>query len=94
MKKLLVAITILLSAFSFQSCRTTVAVRPTEPVIAARPPIPHPGYVWVDGEWYRSGGRYVYRQGYWTSPRHGRVWVAGSWVRSGRGWHWQRGHWR
>jgi len=70
-----------------------VADQPAEPVYT-RPVAPYDGAVWVSGDWTWSGGRYVYRNGYWTRPRNGRAWVGGSWERSNRGYHWRRGHWR
>ncbi|HJU46175.1 MAG TPA: YXWGXW repeat-containing protein, partial [Chitinophagaceae bacterium] len=44
-----------------------VSSRPSPPVYV-RPAAPHAGYVWIDGNWYWRGGRYVYRQGYWAPP--------------------------
>lgn len=34
----------------------------------AVPPMPGPGYVWVDGSWYFSGGHRLWRAGYWRAP--------------------------
>lgn len=62
-------------------------------VVYERPVSPGVDYVWVDGDWYYSGGRYVHRNGYWTRPRQGRTWVSGHWNRTSRGYNWQRGHW-
>ena len=87
----------LLLVISLASCAgsgyVTVSSRP-EPPVYVRPAPPHPGYVWIDGDYYYSGGRYVYRQGYWTAPRGHRIWVSGSWQRHGNGWYWKKGHWR
>jgi hypothetical protein len=96
MKKFLVILTLFASAAVFDSCgpsRYTVTEQPVAPVYE-RPAMPRVGYVWVDGDWYWSGGRYVYRNGYWARPRSHRVWVTGTWVRSGRGYYWRHGHWR
>ena len=41
----------------------TVRTRP-EPPLYARPVAPGGNYVWIDGEWIRSGHGYAYRQGY------------------------------
>ena len=30
---------------------------------------PYPGYTWVNGYWYGSGPRRIWRQGYWAAPR-------------------------
>ncbi|ASU34719.1 hypothetical protein [Mucilaginibacter xinganensis] len=70
-----------------------VAEQPVEPVYV-RPVSPYAGAVWVDGDWGYSGGRYVYRRGYWARPRAGRAYVSGGWVHSNRGYAWRRGHWR
>jgi len=43
---------------------------------------PGPGYSWVAGCWYFSGGRRLWRSGYWAAPRvH---------VYAGRGWRYRR----
>jgi YXWGXW repeat-containing protein len=96
MKKLMIILGFVASAAVFSSCgptRYTVSAQPSAPVYE-RPAAPGVGYVWVDGDWYWSGGRYVYRNGYWARPRGHRVWVTGTWVRSGRGYYWRKGHWR
>ena len=31
---------------------------------------PAPGYSWVSGYWYFSGGRRLWRSGYWAAPRY------------------------
>jgi len=67
--------------------------RPAE-VTYVRPVSPYAGAVWVEGDWYWSGGRYVHRDGYWSRPRHGRTYVAGNWYHGPRGYSWHRGHWR
>lgn len=42
-----------------------------------RPPIPGPGYFWVDGYWNFIGNRYVWVNGYWTVPPYANgYWVA------------------
>lgn len=69
-----------------------VSTQPSEPYYV-RPASPGVGYVWVDGDWYWRGGRYVYRNGYWARPHGARVWVGGSWYRHGNGYRWRRGYW-
>jgi len=88
-KTAIVAVT----ALTLYSCAggMVVTARP-EPPVYVRPVPPHPGWVWVDGDWYWRGGRYVYRQGYWAEPR-GRVWIGGGWEHRGHGYYWRRGHW-
>ncbi len=42
-----------------------------------RPPMPGPGYFWVDGYWNFAGGRYVWVAGFWGLPPYsGGYWVA------------------
>ena len=42
----------------------------------ARPPMPSPGYYWVDGYWNLVGGRYSWVGGYWMRPPYaGGYWV-------------------
>ena len=97
MKKLLVIAALAFSAFTLDSCgpgRYTVSTQPIAPRYE-RPISPGSGYVWVDGDWYWSGGKYAYRNGYWVKPKsHHRVYVSGTWVRSGNGWYWKRGYWQ
>ncbi|MBS1566538.1 MAG: YXWGXW repeat-containing protein [Bacteroidetes bacterium] len=82
-------------ATGFTACSGGMVItsRPEAPYYE-RPISPGPGYVWVDGDWYWTGGRYVYHNGYWARPRGTRVWVTGSWEQRGNGWRWRRGHWR
>ena len=69
-------------------------------VDASPPPPRHvyvdarPGYVWVDGYWYWTGGDWLWMDGYWVDDRPGYVYVQGRWVtHSGR--HvWRPGGWR
>ena len=62
-------------------------------VVYERPIAPYDGAVWIDGDWYWSGGRYVYSRGHWERPRAGRAYVRGTWTHSHRGYAWRRGHW-
>src|SRR5262245_10132998 len=45
---------------------------PAPRVVYARPPMPAPGYYWVDGYYYPQGKHYRWRNGYWARPEHGR----------------------
>lgn len=96
MKNLLFVLSLAAGVAAFSGCgptRYTVSEQPAVPYYE-RPASPGVGYVWIDGDWYWSGGRYVYRNGYWARPRGHRVWVTGTWVHSGRGYYWNKGHWR
>src|SRR6185503_4924201 len=53
-----------------------------------------PGFVWVEGRWYRRHGRWEWRDGYWERERRGYVWVPGRWDRRGRHHVWVEGSWR
>lgn len=94
MKKLIIATFALSLAVAEMGCagEAYVTEQPAE-VVYTRPPAPGPGYVWVDGDWYWSGGRYTRRSGHWAHPRKGHVWVGGHWQHTPRGYHWQKGHW-
>jgi hypothetical protein len=50
-----------------------VPVAPAPVVVApapeyAVPVMPGPGYAWVDGYWYFSGGHRLWHAGYWRAP--------------------------
>jgi hypothetical protein len=94
MKKIILANILLCLLFILYSCSggITVTARPTDPVFV-RPASPGADYVWIDGEWYWSGGSYQYRQGYWSHPRGHRVWHVGEWHQRGTGWYWKKGGW-
>lgn len=96
MKKSLLIIAIAGSSLcGFTGCMVDGYVE-TQPgdIVYTRPVSPGADYVWIDGDWYYSGGRYSWHEGHWDHPRGGRVWVAGSWNHGARGYHWNRGHWR
>ncbi len=43
----------------------------------SRPPMPGPGFYWVDGYWSFAGPRYVWVNGYWGRPPYsGSYWIA------------------
>ncbi len=95
MKKVILIAIVFFMLFPLLSCGPThvmVSDRPTA-VIAVRPNPPRAGYVWIDGDWYWSGGRYAWRDGYWTRPRGHRHWQTGEWQRRGNGWYWRKGRW-
>jgi len=94
-KQILLAIAIAGSLTGLTGCAVDgyVETQPAE-VVYTRPVSPGPGYVWVDGDWVWTGGRYTYRNGYWRRGRPGRAWVGGSWNHTPRGYRWNRGHWR
>jgi hypothetical protein len=37
----------------------------------------YPGWLWVEGNWYWNGYRYVWTEGYWVEDRPGYVWAPG-----------------
>jgi len=96
MKKLLFACLMALSFSFFTGCDSDAYVitdRPVNPVYV-RPANPYADGIWIDGDWVWGGGRYTWREGYWSHPRTGRTWVSGSWTARGNGYTWNRGHWR
>jgi hypothetical protein len=60
----------------------------------ARPPIPGPGYAWVDGYWEPFQGRYRWHPGYWNRPPYeGAYYVHPHWDHYPDGWHMHEGYW-
>src|SRR4051812_38313849 len=53
-----------------------------------------PGFIFVQGRWYRRGGRWEWGEGHWERERAGQVWVAGRWERRGNRHVWVEGSWR
>jgi hypothetical protein len=43
---------------------------PAPVVVAAVPPCPGPGYVFIDGYWQLPAGRVVWHDGYRSAPAH------------------------
>jgi hypothetical protein len=79
-----------------------VAPQPTVVVeVEEEPPPPRrvvvesrPGFIFIEGHWYRRGGRWEWRDGYWERERSGYVWMPGRWERRGRRHVWIEGSWR
>ncbi|MEO5591161.1 MAG: YXWGXW repeat-containing protein [Chitinophagaceae bacterium] len=91
----LITLFALLMIFSFGAfAQIEVRIRPSAPVVRARPISPSRRHVWIDGGWVYRGNGYVYTNGYWAIPRPGMVWVQGRWRRSHRGYIWVPGQWR
>jgi hypothetical protein len=63
---------------------------PPRPIVVAY----RPGYVFVQGHWFRRYGRWDWYNGYYLRERPGYVWMGGRWnVHAGR--HvWVEGGWR
>lgn len=53
-----------------------------------------PGFVFIEGRWFRRGGRWEWTDGHWERERVGHVWVPGRWERRGRNHVWIEGSWR
>jgi hypothetical protein len=53
-----------------------------------------PGYVFVQGNWYRQGNRWEWRNGYWERERAGQSWEQGRWERRGNRHVYVQGRWR
>lgn len=52
-----------------------------------------PGFVYIEGRWYRSGGRWEWQDGRWERQRSNQVWVNGRWDRRGNRHVWVEGRW-
>ena len=60
----------------------------------ARPPIPGPGYAWVDGYYEPFEGHYRWHAGYWNRPPYaGAYWMHPHWDHYPDGWHMHEGYW-
>src|SRR4051794_8175799 len=92
-------------AASAGGCVVTAHGHIAEPVgvveVDEEPPPPRavvvetrPGFVFVQGNWYRSGNRWDWREGHWERERAGYVWEEGRWENRGRGHVWVEGRWR
>jgi len=97
MKKLLSILSLLFIVMVFTTgcgpSYVTVRTRPQPPVYA-RPVAPGANYVWVEGEWVRSRGGYIYKRGYWAAPRQRyHQYIPGHWQHRRNGWVWIAGHW-
>lgn len=53
-----------------------------------------PGFIWVEGRWYRQGNQWSWNDGHYERERSGMVWEQGRWERRGRGNVWVDGRWR
>ena len=82
-------------------------VGPPPPVVAVdveveeEPPPPRtvvvetrPGFVFIEGRWFRRHGRWEWNDGHWERERAGYYWVPGRWDRRGRHHVWVEGSWR
>lgn len=68
---------------------------PPPPVVYVRPPLPGPGFYWVNGYYRWTGHGYHWVPGrYERIPRGRHVYVNGYWDRRPHGWIWVGGYWR
>ena len=77
-KHRILAVALLAAGGLFGQISLGVRIGPPPPprVVAVRPFAPGPECVWVDGEWYPVGRRYVWHRGYWTRPPYvGARWI-------------------
>jgi hypothetical protein len=62
--------------FGYAPAPVAVYAAPPAPLMAAVPPMPGPGYTFVNGYWYPVGARYSWRAGYWAPrPYANAYWV-------------------
>jgi hypothetical protein len=72
----------------------TIGAPPPPLRYEAPPPMPGPGYVWVDGYWVPEGGRWVWRHGEWRRPPYaGAYWAHPHYDHYPDGWHVHDGYW-
>ena len=72
----------------------TIGTPPPPIRYEARPVMPGPGYVWVDGYWGVRGNRYVWVPGHWDrAPYEGAYWVHPHYDHYDRGWVYREGYW-
>jgi len=71
-----------------------VAKPPPPLIVENRYACPSEQYVWVNGYWYWSGHKYVWRKGRWVRPpRHGEYWIEPRYEKHKRGYRYVPGHW-
>ncbi len=94
-RKLALALVILIASTAALSAQVYVKIRPVIP-IQQRPPQPSRSHVWIREEWQPNGDRYQFSGEHWETPPHpGNRWRNGHWRRhGGRGHEWVRGNWR
>jgi hypothetical protein len=72
-----------------------MAPPPPPPVVVERPPRPGSLYIWIDGHYIVSSGRWVWVRGRWElPPRRGNIWVEPHVRQRGPRWGYTPGHWR
>ncbi|WP_291191889.1 hypothetical protein [Dokdonella sp.] len=86
----------LLNAAPAQARGAVVIYAPSAPppMRVERMPPPRAGYVWIDGSWAWSHGRYHWNRGHWVRARHGYHYAPPRWERDRHGWHRSGGYWR
>jgi hypothetical protein len=96
--KRLVAILVIATAAPLAGCLATGEV--SGEIVEEEPPPPRqevievrPGFVHIEGHWYRRGGKWEWQEGRYERERHGEHWIAGHWDRRGKGHVWVEGHW-
>jgi hypothetical protein len=89
------ALTSVLAVPAFSQVGIYIGRNPPPPLrYEAQPPIPGPGYVWIDGYWGWRDGRYIWFPGRWNRPPYeGGYWVHSHWDHYPEGWRLHEGHW-
>jgi hypothetical protein len=105
MKNMLGSLALVVSLVPAGGCVVTAHARVPEPVAVVEvdtdPPPPRyeevvvrPGFFWIQGHWYQSGGQWVWMGGHYERERAGYAWEPGRWETRGRGRVWVEGSWR
>lgn len=90
----LLATALTIPALGQVSFGVTIGTPPPPYRYEAPPPIPGPGYVWIDGYWVPEGGRWVWHHGDWRRPPYaGAYWSHPHYDHYPDGWHVHEGHW-
>jgi hypothetical protein len=88
----------------YVSGQAQVTAPAPQPVVTVQvdeaPPAPQyeavavrPGFVWIGGHWFRRGGRWEWRGGYFEPERDGYSWAPGRWEIRGNRHVWIEGGW-
>lgn len=90
----LLASALSLPAFGQVSFDVNIGAPPPPLRYDVPPPVPGPGYVWVDGYWVIEGDRWVWHPGAWQRPPYpGAYWSHPHYDHYPDGWHVHEGYW-
>jgi hypothetical protein len=83
------------NGYSFAEVEVETAPPPPPAVVITRPPRPSTAYIWIDGHYVLSSGRWVWIVGRWElPPRRTQIWIEPNIRPRGPRWGYTPGHWR